>query len=90
MKSNSLDKCLEEQKAMLIAFINIVRGNIERHVRTKVMCMITMDTYSRDIIDLLRREKVKAPEEFQWQSQMKAYWDTEKQDWRLHITDAQF
>ena len=34
MKSNSLDKCIEEQKAMLIAFINIVRGNIERHVRT--------------------------------------------------------
>ena len=90
MKSNSLDKCLEEQKAMLIALINIVRGNIEKHVRTKVMCMITMDTHSRDIIDLLCREKVKAPEEFQWQSQMKAYWDTEKQDCRLRITDAQF
>ena len=57
MKSNSLEKCLEEQKAMLIALINIVRGNIEKHARTKVMCMITMDTHSRDIIDLLCREK---------------------------------
>ena len=64
MKSNSLEKCLEEQKAMLIALINIVRGNIEKHARTKVMCMITMHTHSRDIIDLLCREKVKAPEEF--------------------------
>ena len=80
MKSNSLDKCIEEQKAMFIALINIVRGNIEKHDRTKVMCMITMHTHSRDIIDLLYKERVKAPEEFQWQSQMKAYWDTEKQE----------
>jgi len=90
MKTNSLAKGLEEQKAMLIDLINIVRGNIEKHVRTKVMCMITLDTHSRDIIDLLVREQVKAPEEFQWQSQMKAYYDEEKADCKLRITDAQF
>lgn len=90
MKSNSLAKGLEEQKAMLIGLINIVRGDIERHVRTKVMCMITMDTHSRDILDLLVNENVKAPEEFQWQSQLKAYYDTEQQDCRLRITDAAF
>lgn len=54
------------------------------------MCMITMDTHSRDIIDKLYEEKVKTADEFQWQSQLKAYWDTTKTDCTLKITDAQF
>lgn len=90
LKKNDLKKCLEEQKAMLIGLIEIVRGNIEKHVRTKVMCMITMDTHSRDIIEILVKEGVKSQDEFQWQAQLKAYWDEEAQDCRLKITDAQF
>jgi len=90
MKANSLAKCLEAQKEMLVGLITIVRGNIEKNVRTKVMCMITLDTHSRDIIELLVNEGVKAPEEFQWQSQLKAYWDNEADDCSLKITDARF
>lgn len=90
IKANSLGKCLETQKAMLIGLIDIVRTPIEKHVRTKVMCMITMDTHSRDIIDLLHTENVKAIDEFQWQSQLKAYWNMEKGDCNLRITDASF
>ena len=52
--------------------------------------MITMDTHSRDIIDKLYEEKVKSADEFQWQSQLKAYWDTTKTDCILKITDANF
>ena len=46
-------------------------------MRQKIMCMITMDAHSRDIIEKLRDEKVESKEEFQWQSQLKAYWDSE-------------
>lgn len=49
-----------------------------------------MDTHSRDIIDKLNEEKVKSADEFQWQSQLKAYWDTNKTDCSIQITDAQF
>ena len=52
--------------------------------------MITIDTHSRDIIDKLYEEKVKTADEFQWQSQLKAYWDTGKNDVQFKITDASF
>ena len=90
MKQNDMKKCLENQKAALLGLIELVRGNIEKHVRTKVMCMITLDTHSRDIIDLLQREGVNSPDEFQWQSQLKAYWVEDAQDCQLRITDASF
>lgn len=89
-QKNSLPQCLEDQKKMLLGLIEIVRTPIEKHVRTKVMCMITMDTHSRDILEILIREKVKAVDEFQWQAQLKAYWDTDKNDCSLKITDAHF
>ena len=54
------------------------------------MCLITMDAHSRDIIDKLINENVQQSDEFQWQSQLKAYFDTGKSDFRLKIADAEF
>jgi dynein heavy chain len=90
MKAGSLAKMLEKQKEMLLGLIGIVRTPIERNVRVKVMCMITMDTHSRDIIEILLNERVKTPDEFQWQAQLKAYWNMERDDCNLRITDASF
>lgn len=45
-----------------------------KDLRMKVMCLITMDAHSRDIIDKLHLEKVYNSEEFQWQSQLKVYY----------------
>jgi dynein heavy chain len=90
IKANGLKKSLEEQKAMLIGLIEIVRGDIDKPTRTKVMCMITLDTHSRDIIDKLIQEGVKREDHFQWQSQLKAYWNESKDDCELKITDARF
>ncbi len=59
----------------LTGLIRMVQGKLERSVRTKVMCLITMDTHSRDIIQKLEAENVVKADEFQWQSQLKAYWD---------------
>ena len=49
-------------------------------MRMKLMCMITMDAHSRDIIGKLFDEKVGNADEFQWQSQLKVYWDDNKKD----------
>ena len=54
------------------------------------MCLITMDTHSRDVIDKLHNEGVKRADEFQWQSQLKASWDYGKKDSRLNVADAEF
>jgi len=44
------------------------------------MCLITIDAHSRDIIDKLEQEKCMSSDDFQWQAQLKCYFDTEKSD----------
>lgn len=87
---NAMKKALEEQIKSLTDLIKMVQGDLERPVRQKIMCMITMDAHSRDIIDKLVVENVHQADEFQWQSQLKCYFNTEKQDFRLKIADAEF
>ena len=47
-----------------------------------------MDAHSRDIILLLKEQGVRQADEFQWQSQLKNYWDDEKKDFNFKIADA--
>jgi dynein heavy chain, axonemal len=68
----------------------MVQGDLTKPLRQKIMCMITMDAHSRDIIDKLKIEKVMNSEEFQWQSQLKVYWVEEKKDFSMRIADAAF
>lgn len=86
----SMQQCLDNQVNALTDLIKIVQGKIDSPFRQKIMCMITLDTHSRDIILKLKEENVKTAEEFQWQSQLKAYWDTNKNDVQFRITDAKF
>jgi dynein heavy chain len=55
---NSMKKAFEDQVESLTGLIKMVQGDLERPVRQKVMCLITMDAHSRDIIDKLVVEKV--------------------------------
>lgn len=38
------------------------------------MCLITLDTNARDVIEKLDVQNVKKPDAFQWQSLLKFYW----------------
>jgi dynein heavy chain len=68
--------------------IKMVQGDLDKGLRQKIMCLITMDSHSRDIIEKLIIEAVPSKDEFQWQSQLKSYWDPAKNDCRLNIADA--
>lgn len=85
---NSLQASLEMQIKLLTDLIILVRTNLTSGERQKVMCLITMDAHSRDIIMKLRDEGVKQADEFQWQSQLKNYWDDGAKDFCFKIADA--
>lgn len=87
---NSMVTAHKNQIQTLTNLIKMVQGDLSKPMRQKVMCMITMDTHSRDIIGQLVDANVVAPDEFQWQSQLKPSWDTGKGDCRLRIADAAF
>ena len=48
----------------LVALIKMVQGDLERPLRQKIMCMITLDTHSRDIMTRLIEENVRKNDEF--------------------------
>lgn len=77
LKSNAMamKDCQNNQIKLLSDLIKMVQGDLSRPLRMKLMCMITMDAHSRDIIGKLYDEKVLNSDEFQWQSQLKVYWD---------------
>ena len=68
----------------------MVQGKLEKGFRQKIMCLITMDAHSRDIILKLHNEGVDRPDSFQWQCMLKFYWLDDYDDYRCKITDASF
>ena len=44
--------------------IKMVQGDLSKPMRQKIMCLITLDTHSRDMIIKLIDEHVRKPDEF--------------------------
>ena len=80
-KGGVLEKALADQKVHLHALIQMVQGDLTRPMRQKIACMITMDAHSRDIIAKLIEKGVVEQDHFEWQSQMKPYWEQQQNDY---------
>ena len=87
-KDNNMAEAYDNQCVLLTDLIKMVQGDLSKSMRQKIMCMITMDAHSRDIIERLRDLKVDSVDDFQWQSQLKAYWEGTINDYQFKIADA--
>ncbi|PHJ15457.1 dynein heavy chain family protein, partial [Cystoisospora suis] len=88
--AEALKEALRDHIDELTATIKMVQGELTPAMRQKIMCLITIDTHGRDIIDRLIQEGAASKESFQWQSQLKYHWSQEDDDMRITITDASF
>jgi dynein heavy chain len=61
---DSMKTLAKKSKAELVGLVKMVQGDLDRSLRSKVMCMITLDTHSRDIMDKLIVENVRKADEF--------------------------
>jgi dynein heavy chain len=84
----SMKKVFVKQVDDLKALIMMVQGDLSKPVRQKIMCLITMDAHSRDIVELLYDQGVMKSDEFQWQTQLKGIYDVGKEDFVFRIADA--
>lgn len=62
----AIRSCHKHQVTALKGLVMMVQGDLTKPVRQKIMCLITMDAHSRDILDKLDVEKVMRSDEFQW------------------------
>jgi dynein heavy chain len=61
---NALKSFLQTSITGLTDLIKMVQGQLDRPMRQKVMCLITLDAHSRDVIIRLIDESVRKPDEF--------------------------
>ncbi|KAJ8599350.1 hypothetical protein CTAYLR_005360 [Chrysophaeum taylorii] len=76
--------------AQLSDLIKLTKTNLDKATRTRVMCMITYDAHSRDMIEKALRQKAYQFSSFQWQSQLKMRYDKAQNRFVAHILNAEF
>jgi len=57
-----------------------VREDIPKNTRVKVNTLLIVDVHARDIIDGFVRDSILDTREFAWESQLRFYWDRDRDD----------
>jgi len=70
--------------------IALVRGDIDRKLRLAVNIMIILDVHARDIVERFVRDSVLSDKEFAWESQLRFYWDYERDDISIRQCTGRF
>jgi dynein heavy chain, axonemal len=78
----------EKSVELLTDLIRMVQGELTKAMRQKVMTLITMDTHSRDMVEMLIKENVRKEDDFQWQKQLKMYWHESRGQASINVADA--
>ena len=82
---------LERQSKGLLDLVVIVRKkDISREDRLKVNNLIIRTVHGREIVDKFVRDSILDAREFEWESQLKFYWDKEKDDLIIRQCNGEF
>jgi dynein heavy chain, axonemal len=89
---DAMDNFAQKKIDGLSLLIDLVRTDLSKADRMKVMCLITLDAHSRDITLKLVKFKVTDFNHFEWQSQLRFQWreDEKGGDCHIMIVDAEF
>nr|XP_055061459.1 dynein axonemal heavy chain 6 isoform X1 [Misgurnus anguillicaudatus] len=74
----------------LNALAALVRGNLPGLHRNIITALITIDVHARDIVTELVKEKVDSSDNFEWQRQLRYYWDADLDDCVARMALSQY
>lgn len=58
----------------------MVRQDLDINTRRKINTLMIQDVHARDIVSALSEAKIVSVSDFQWESQLRFYWDAEEDD----------
>lgn len=63
------------QVSLLQGYSELIRGNLAKVLRLKVVALVTVEVHARDVIDKLGRAGCSDANAFEWLSQLRLYWE---------------
>ncbi|KAM6908082.1 dynein axonemal heavy chain 2-like [Lycodopsis pacificus] len=87
-EKSSLKSLRRKQVSKLQCYSEIIRGNLSKEIRLKIVSLVMGEVHARDVIDKLVRSECKDVNAFEWLCQLRLYW--EKDDCIIRQTNTQF
>lgn len=81
-----IDTNLFSQISMLNKFSEMIRGNLTKIQRQKIVALVTIEVHARDVIEKMIKSGCGDVTAFEWLSQLRLYWD--KVCKKLYDTDC--
>lgn len=90
MASNpfSLQEWFELNETQLAQLTELVRGKLTSLQRKVIVALVTTDVHARDIVEGLLKDNVSSVYDFQWQQQLRYYWEEDVDDCRVKQINA--
>ena len=60
---------------MLNKFSEMIRGNLTKLQRLKIVALVTIEVHARDVIEKLVKSGCNDVNAFEWLSQLRLYWE---------------
>lgn len=60
--------------------VKLIRSNLDRLTRKEISTLIIVDVHPRNLVDGFVRDSILDAREFQWESQLRYYWDRTQND----------
>lgn len=60
---------------MLKKFSEIIRGDLTKMLRAKIVALVTIEIHARDVIEKLIKANCSDVNAFEWMMQLRVYWE---------------
>ncbi|KAM7366101.1 hypothetical protein PAMP_015569 [Pampus punctatissimus] len=78
------------QVSMLQSYSEIIRGNLPKVLRLKIVALVTVEVHARDVIDKLAKAGCNDVNAFEWLCQLRLYWEKDADDCIIRQTNTRF
>eukprot|EP00656_Telonema_subtile_P018040 TRINITY_DN1972_c0_g1_i10.p1 TRINITY_DN1972_c0_g1~~TRINITY_DN1972_c0_g1_i10.p1 ORF type:complete len:4525 (-),score=1414.93 TRINITY_DN1972_c0_g1_i10:97-13671(-) len=91
---DGMETALKDQwQAQVDALKNLsvlVRGELSKGDRRKIVTLMTIDVHARDVVNKMVIKKTESAQSFDWLAQLRLYWDDQIEDCLCDCCDARF
>uniref|UniRef100_A0A3Q1IX48 Dynein axonemal heavy chain 2 n=1 Tax=Anabas testudineus TaxID=64144 RepID=A0A3Q1IX48_ANATE len=87
---SALKSMKKKQVSMLQCYSDIIRGNLPKVLRLKIVALVTVEVHARDVIDKLAKAGCHDVNAFEWLCQLRLYWEKDVNDCIIRQTNTWF